>query len=305
MTAAPYSLLAALRDWLASLSQMLTDPASPFWWPTLIAMVGGIVLAFVLAPPSRRRLRDALPPGGLRPMAKELPWDIGLMLANSALPFIAAPILFVISLGGAWLGALVAAPVFGTPGDAAPGFWGSLFCTFLAFVGMDFVRYWTHVLFHRVPALWALHRKHHEPAVLTPITAFRFWPQEQIIHLLGAFLGLGFGAGLGATMLGATATPPMLAGVNVFTVAWGVGFAHLRHSHVPLSFPRWLSYLLVSPVMHQAHHSADPAQHDRNFATVFSVWDWMFGTLYMTRPGERFRFGLGAEEEDGPSKPPA
>jgi sterol desaturase/sphingolipid hydroxylase (fatty acid hydroxylase superfamily) len=97
----------------------------------------------------------------------------------------------------------------------------------------------------------------------------------------------------------------MLAGVNVFTVAWGVGFAHLRHSHVPLSFPRWLSYLLVSPVMHQAHHSADPAQHDRNFATVFSVWDWMFGTLYMTRPGERFRFGLGAETEDGPSKPPA
>ena len=36
--------------------------------------------------------------------------------------------------------------------------------------------------FHRVPVLWNLHRKHHEPAVLTPFTAFRFWPLEQIVH---------------------------------------------------------------------------------------------------------------------------
>jgi sterol desaturase/sphingolipid hydroxylase (fatty acid hydroxylase superfamily) len=50
--------------------------------------------------------------------------------------------------------------------------------------------------------------------------------------------------------------------------------------------------VLVSPHMHQAHHSADAAQHDKNFATVFSLWDWMFGTLYLPAREERFRFGV-------------
>ena len=43
--------------------------------------------------------------------------------------------------------------------------------------------------------------------------------------------------------------------------------------------------------------SADKAQHDKNFATVFALWDWMFGTLYVTTPTpENIRFGTGEQD---------
>ena len=46
------------------------------------------------------------------------------------------------------------------------------------------------------------------------------------------------------------------------------------------------SYLLNSPRMHVWHH--DLQKHGRfgqNYAIVFSLWDWIFGTAYM--PEER------------------
>ncbi len=63
--------------------------------------------------------------------------------------------------------------------------------------------------------------------------------------------------------------------------------------------------------MHQAHHSADAAQHDKNFATVFALWDWMFGTLYLPDRTERFRFGVDeqaaqpAQDPVAPARPTA
>jgi sterol desaturase/sphingolipid hydroxylase (fatty acid hydroxylase superfamily) len=44
--------------------------------------------------------------------------------------------------------------------------------------------------------------------------------------------------------------------------------------------------------MHQLHHSADVAHHDKNFATVFAFWDRIFGTLHIPAREERFRFGV-------------
>lgn len=301
----PYSAIGALRDWLHAVPHMLSDPESPFWWPTLVAMLLGILLFLAVSHSSWRRLRADAAPGGWRPYLRELPWDVGLMLANSSLFFLGAPLLTGAMLAGSLLGSLLPVPIFGVPGDQPVGqdAGSALFCAFLAFLFMDFVRYWTHVLFHRVPMLWAMHRKHHEPAVLTPITAFRFWPQEQFVHLLGGFFGMGFGIGLAATILGGTVTLYTLFGVNAFTLVWNLVFSHLRHSPVALSYPRWLSYVLSSPLMHQAHHSVDPAQHDRNYATVFSLWDWIFGTLYLTRPDERFRFGVEDEVSAPPSAP--
>jgi sterol desaturase/sphingolipid hydroxylase (fatty acid hydroxylase superfamily) len=106
-------------------------------------------------------------------------------------------------------------------------------------------------------------------------------------------------------MMGASVGPLTLLGVNVFTLAWNLAFSHLRHSHVALSFPRWLSHVLVSPHMHQVHHSVEERHHDRNFATVFALWDWAFGTLYIPRRDERFRFGLEAEHPAPAAAQPA
>jgi sterol desaturase/sphingolipid hydroxylase (fatty acid hydroxylase superfamily) len=37
--------------------------------------------------------------------------------------------------------------------------------------------------------------------------------------------------------------------------------------------------MLVSPVFHSMHHSADARQYNGNYGRVFSVWDALFGTF--------------------------
>jgi sterol desaturase/sphingolipid hydroxylase (fatty acid hydroxylase superfamily) len=38
--------------------------------------------------------------------------------------------------------------------------------------------------------------------------------------------------------------------------------------------------VLVSPQMHRWHHAVAPEAHDKNFASIFPVFDRMFGTYY-------------------------
>lgn len=289
-----YDPLTAAWNWLHSLAGLLTEPGSPFWWPTLVAALLAFGVIGLVTRASLREMRaQAIPVSG-RAFLRQAAEDFALFVLNSALPFLLAPAFFLFSASGATIAVLLLSPIFGVA--EAPARLDhplAMACAALIpFVTTDFSLYWTHRIFHRYELLWRAHRLHHEPPVLTPLTAFRFWPQEQIVHVgCGAFMN-GVGLGIVATAFAARVDPMTLLGVNAFTVLWNVAFSHLRHSHVALPFPRWLSMILVSPHMHQAHHSADKAQHDKNFATVFALWDWMFGTLYLPRRDERFRFGV-------------
>lgn len=289
-----YDPLTAAWNWLHSLAGLLTEPASPFWWPTLIVALLAFGVIGLATRASLREMRAQAVPVGAHAFLRQAGQDFGLFVVNSALPFLLAPAFFLLSASGVTVATLLLAPIFGFPQAAArldhPL---AMACAALIpFVTTDFSLYWTHRIFHRYELLWRAHRLHHEPPVLTPLTAFRFWPQEQIVHIgCGAFMN-GLGLGIVAAAFAARVDPLTLLGVNAFSVVWNLAFSHLRHSHVALPFPRWLSMILVSPHMHQAHHSADAAQHDKNFATVFALWDWMFGTLYLPRRDERFRFGV-------------
>jgi sterol desaturase/sphingolipid hydroxylase (fatty acid hydroxylase superfamily) len=35
---------------------------------------------------------------------------------------------------------------------------------------------------------------------------------------------------------------------------------------------------LVTPQSHRIHHSIEPEHQDKNFGSLFSIWDFMFGT---------------------------
>lgn len=294
-----YDPLGAVLEWLGSLAGILTDPASPFWWPTLIAVLVGMGIVAATTGASWREVRREALAGDPQRFLRQLPSDLVFMLANSALPFLAAPVFLLIGALGVFFGMRLLAPLFGLPPDGSvlddPA--KMVLCALVAFVAGDFALYWSHRVFHRVPVLWRAHQLHHAPRTLNPFTAFRFWPHEQMVHLAGTAFLANFAMGMMAAILGTGITVYTLLGVNVFALVWNLGFAHLRHSHIALHFPRWMSHVLVSPVMHQVHHSADVAHHDRNFATVFALWDWMFGTLYLPERGERFRFGLDAVEE--------
>jgi sterol desaturase/sphingolipid hydroxylase (fatty acid hydroxylase superfamily) len=81
--------------------------------------------------------------------------------------------------------------------------------------------------------------------------------------------------------------------VNVIDFSWNITGSNLRHSHVWLAYPGWLSRILISPAMHQIHHSEDKRHHDKNMGNIFAFWDWMAGTLYVPKGYEPLRFGLG------------
>lgn len=272
----------AVDDWLSSLAGLLTAPESVMWWPGLIVGLTGVAWFW----------RERRSWGRAVDYWRELPVDAGCFLANSALPFLLAPWLFTLSLIGNRVGGTFAGAFSGTSPGAEPGWFLLLGAALAAFVAGDFALYWTHRLFHAVPFLWRSHRLHHAPPVLTPLTAFRFWPWEQLVHLSGNMLGQGLGLGLVAGLAGAQVPALTVLGVNAFMLVWGLAFAHLRHSPVPLPFPRVLSGWLISPHMHQLHHSLADEHRDRNFGTALAIWDRMFGTYAMPARGERFRFGV-------------
>lgn len=272
----------AVGDWLSALQGLLTAPDSVLWWPGLAVGLAGAVWYG----------RDRALWGRAADYGRALPVDVGCFLANSALPFLLAPWLVSLVLAGNRLGTLLAVQFTGSPAGSAPDGPLLLLAAAFAFVAGDFALYWTHRLFHAVPFLWRWHRLHHAPPVLTPLTAFRFWPWEQAIHVSANMLAQGLGLGLVAGLAGRAVPALTVLGVNIFALAWGLGFAHLRHSPVPLPFPGFLSRWLISPHMHQLHHSLADDHRDRNFGTALALWDRMFGTYALPEKGERFRFGV-------------
>jgi sterol desaturase/sphingolipid hydroxylase (fatty acid hydroxylase superfamily) len=50
---------------------------------------------------------------------------------------------------------------------------------------------------------------------------------------------------------------------------------------------RWrlgpLIYVLMGPEMHRWHHSRDRERRQHNFGNNFSIFDWLFGTGYVSR----------------------
>jgi len=136
---------------------------------------------------------------------------------------------------------------------------------------MDMVIYWQHVMFHRVPMLWRIHRMHHIDLDIDASTGIRFHPIE-ITMSMGIKLIVIF-------LLG----PPALA-VLIFEVALN-GCALFNHANVrlPLPLDSFLRLLVVTPDMHRVHHSVDMREANMNYGFNFPWWDRVFGT-YKAQP---------------------
>lgn len=161
----------------------------------------------------------------------------------------------------------------------------------------DFAFYATHALRHKIPVLWAFHSVHHTARVLTPMSLYR----GHLVELLWVGLALNLATGLagaGFLLLVPHRVPleQLVQGAVVLFVFNVLG-ANLRHSHVWLSYGRVLSHLLVSPAMHQIHHSRDPRHVDKNHGSMFAIWDWMFGTLYIPDGYEEIDYGVDPETD--------
>jgi hypothetical protein len=104
-------------------------------------------------------------------------------------------------------------------------------------------------------------------------------------------------AGLFAYLFSGDITEATVLNIGFFFLLFGFS-GSFRHYHVQFHYPHWLSKWLHSPAMHHIHHSYLPQHWDRNFAAVTSLWDRLFGTLYIPERDEYTPWGLGPESQD-------
>ena len=160
---------------------------------------------------------------------------------------------------------------------------------------IDFGYFLAHYLLHKVPLLWEFHKTHHSAQVLTPVTAKRDHPvDDMIIYTCKACL-LGLVTGLFQYTFKGEVEPFTITGVSVIIYLFHLT-SNLRHFHVWISYGWHLNHILVSPAMHQIHHSQLEKHYDKNFGLIFSIWDYLAGTLYVPKEPETFSVGLVEEE---------
>ena len=162
----------------------------------------------------------------------------------------------------------------------------------------DLLSYLVHLLLHKVPFLWEFHKVHHSATTLNPITQYRVDPLELIVNNARGIITFGIVTGFFDYFSNHQADKVVFIGANIFTFLFMFFGANLRHSHVKLKYPSILEYLFISPFQHQIHHSSNSKYFDKNFGSKFAIWDFLFGTLVLSKGASKLRFGLDKENKD-------
>jgi sterol desaturase/sphingolipid hydroxylase (fatty acid hydroxylase superfamily) len=149
-------------------------------------------------------------------------------------------------------------------------------------LSMDLGEYLFHRAEHAIQALWSMHSLHHSDA--------HFDASTGILHYWGAPLAHSLTTAVPLALI--FKVPPadltlwMLMSYHVY----------LMHANVKWDFGRWW-WLLSSPVYHRTHHSAQPEHFNSNFASLFPVWDVVFGTAIRVSLHALPQVGLGPGRE--------
>lgn len=165
--------------------------------------------------------------------------------------------------------------------------------TLVLFIVSDLSRYWLHRLMHRVKFLWRFHRVHHSAEVLNPLTFYRVHPLENLLFGLRYAIVTGVVTAIYIYFFGAGIRSIEFMGANVLVFVFSIIGSNLRHSHIPLSYPKGLEKWFVSPYQHQLHHSTKYCH--KNFGSFLAIWDRMFGTLVIGKK-KNIIFGLPNEK---------
>lgn len=181
-----------------------------------------------------------------------------------------------------------------------PGVAAVVLYTVSALLASDLFYYVSHRLSHRIPFLWEFHKVHHSAQVMTPLTLYRMHPVDFWQNTVFRAIGLGLTAFVFVYLYPGAWSMVLVGGVNAGIVIGNIVGANLRHSHIWLSFGPAIEHVILSPAQHQIHHSTNPRHFDKNYASLLTVWDWIFGSLYVPKEREHVTFGLGSEELDRP-----
>jgi len=151
---------------------------------------------------------------------------------------------------------------------------------------IDFDSYIGHILFHKIPVFWRIHRVHHSDNELDSTSSLRFHPFEVFIQALWrtltfAFIGVSF---------------------ESFVIFFTIAIPLLFIQHANIKFPdrpeKWLSHVFVTATWHRIHHSDEQEFTDSHYGNVFTFWDRIFGTFHRNVPIDSLRWGLKELKDD-------
>lgn len=164
--------------------------------------------------------------------------------------------------------------------------------TLIILFASDSGSFFSHILMHKTKLLWNFHSVHHSAEVLTPFTFDRNHPIDVLItqSVIAVFT---IGGTMLAMFVGNGVLVPDIALLALIFGALTAIHAMVSHSHFWVDFGRF-NAIIMSPTLHQIHHSAEERHLDVNFANWFPMWDWLFGTLYLPKTRERFDVGMNS-----------
>jgi len=138
----------------------------------------------------------------------------------------------------------------------------------------DLGAYWYHRISHAHPVLWRFHAIHHSAEHIDWLVNTRAHPVDLVLTRLTGLIPVYL---LGLVQAGGGRLDPGVALILVVGTIW----TFFIHANV-----RWrlgpLEWLITSPAFHHWHHTNDE-HRDRNFASIFPVFDRLFGTAWLPR----------------------
>lgn len=149
----------------------------------------------------------------------------------------------------------------------------------VALVVTDFANYVTHYGLHRVGFLWSFHAVHHSSERLDWLATSRGHPLDLAFNLTAISLP--------SAALGRVELAPWL--LTFFFL-----YPFVCHANARIRIPG-IGRILVTPEFHHWHHAADTSAYDKNFGSIFSIWDRLFHTA--VEPGE-FPVGYGIDDRE-------
>lgn len=145
----------------------------------------------------------------------------------------------------------------------------------------EFASWIFHFTSHRVRFLWCLHSPHHAPAELNmTVNWVHFFAESYystFIHLLISLL-------LGVN-------PLMLLAILTTDSAWAA-FVHISEGTLRNGRLGIFRHFIITPSHHRVHHAKNPLYIDTNFAFIFPIWDWVFGTLQPLKDEVKIEYGI-------------
>ena len=287
-------------DYLGGLADGFVDPRKRVFVGYLFAALA--IACVVMLGAAGWNLRAGAAAGRRLVFSRAIWWsasaraDYKMFAVNQALMMAVAPRLVGRMAIAAALFSGLHTLIGGRP-DAAltlPGWLVVASFTVCHFLCDDLSKYLVHRALHRWPVLWAFHKVHHSATTLTPLTVYRTHPLEAVLFSLRGSAVQAVVVAVFIFFFGSAVDLFTVLGASVFLFAFNAAGSNLRHSHVRISYGRRLERVLMSPAQHQIHHSVEARHHDRNFGTVFSLWDWLGGTLHLAEKGEELRYGLSS-----------